>query len=323
MVKRTIKKLVRRKKNNNKIKTQIGGLTDMNINNNSPKINDAPKIKDNIRKFSEIWLQVFNNVGMYTLDKVENSIKNISKSFGVDPDRNLKDEFIRLGQKAEEFNELLNTPEGKKSLSDLKKFFNKISKEVIIPSSQELAEGLIENVEPIMIKGQNAVFALLSASPFGALIDIPRFLSESLGVVEKSVTVANNVLSIGTDTIDKLKDEKENFNKVVSNFKAVSDNITKQTNQTIDSGLNVFKNRVDEYGKNIMENEKMNNENKVDKVGGKKLLKFKKESKIVGGRIIQSQTDFLSSNVKSLQNVKQYKTKRIRTLKRRLKSRKR
>jgi putative hemolysin len=42
-----------------------------------------------------------------------------------------------------------------------------------------------------------------------------------LGVVEKSVTLADNVLNIGEDTVNKLKYEKNNFNDVVSNFNSL------------------------------------------------------------------------------------------------------
>jgi hypothetical protein len=309
--------MAKRKKNKMKFKTQIGGQpenTVVNVNDNSPKI------KDNIRKFAEIWLQVLNNMGIYTLDKVKNRVANISRSFGVDPDRSLKDEFLRLGQSAEQFNDVLNSPEGERALLNLKNFFGKISKEVIIPSSKELAEGLIENVEPIITKGEHAVFALLSASPFGALIDIPRFLSESLGVAEKSVTLANNVLDIGNETIDKVTDQKSNFDKVVSDFSSIVD----KANLKISSGLDNVRDSVNKYGENIMNETTSPIEiqslktRKRGKSGGNLLKKLKRDAKMVGGRIIKSQSEFLRSNVKC----SQYKTKR-RPLKRKPKSRRR
>jgi hypothetical protein len=314
--------MAKRKKNNMKFKTKIGGQPENIVMNDN-----SPKIKDNIRKFAEIWLQVFNNMSIYTLDKVKNRVANISRSFGIDPDRSLKDEFLRLGQSAEQFNDVLNSPEGEKALLNLKKFFGKISTEVIIPSSKELAEGLIENVEPIITKGEHAVFALLSASPFGAIIDIPRFLSESLGVAEKSVTLANNVLQIGNETIDKVTDQKSNFDKVVSDFNSIVD----KANLKISSGLDNVRDSVNEYGENIM-NETTSPDIKTEppieiqslktrkrgRSGGKLLKELKRDAKMVGGRIIKSQTEFLRSNVKG----SQYKTKR-RKLNRKTKSRRR
>jgi hypothetical protein len=197
------------------------------------------------------------------------------------------------------------------------------NREVIIPSSKELAEGLIENVEPIITKGEHAVFALLSASPFGAIIDIPRFLSESLGVAEKSVTLANNVLQIGNETIDKVTDQKSNFDKVVSDFGSIVD----KANLKISSGLDNVRDSVNEYGENIM-NETTSKEPPIEiqslktrkrgKSGGNLLKKLKRDAKMVGGRIIKSQTEFLRSNVKG----SQYKTKR-RKLNRKTKSRRR
>jgi hypothetical protein len=311
--------MAKRKKNNMKFKTKIGGQAENTVMNDN-----SPKIKDTIIKFAEIWLQVFNNISIYTLDKVKNRMANVSRSFGIDPDRSLKDEFLRLGQTAEQFNDVLNSPEGKRALLNLKNFFVKISTEVIIPSSKELAEGLIENVEPIITKGEHAVFALLSASPFGAVMDIPRFLSESLGVAEKSVTLVNNVLQIGTDTVDKVNDQKSNFDKVVSDFGSIVD----KANLKISSGLDNVRDSVNKYGENIMNETTSTAQPPIEiqslktrkrgKSGGKLLKKLKRDAKMIGGRIIKSQTEFLRSNVKG----SQYKTKR-RQLNRKPKSRRR
>jgi hypothetical protein len=157
-----------------------------------------------------------------------------------------------------------------------------------------------------MIKGQNAVFALLSASPFGAVIDIPRFLSESLGVVEKSVSLTNDVLDIGQGAVDEIKSEKSNYDKVVSEFNSLLDN----ANIKVSSGLNNIENTVNNYGKKIVENENMSSipiqGEKMPSMpiqgGGinhNKLLKeYQKQSKLIGGRIIQSQIEFLRPHSK-------------------------
>jgi hypothetical protein len=238
-------------------------------------------------------------MGLYTLDKVENTLENTSRTFGVNPNDSLENQISKIGKNAEQLNKVLETPEGKRALSNLNALFDKITKKVIIPSSQKLADGLIENLQPIMIKGQNAVFALLSASPFGAVIDIPRFLSESLGVVEKSVSLTNDVLDIGQETVDEIKSEKSNYDKVVSEFNSLLDN----ANIKVSSGLDSVGNAVNNYGKKIIENEKMPlltpiQTNTKLLGGGKfnhsKLLKeYQKQSKLIGGRIIQSQIEFL------------------------------
>jgi hypothetical protein len=248
-------KKTKTRKNKKKNKTQRGGLTNMNTNTNTNMntninnqiINDKPTIKDNLKKFADIWLKAFNYTGLYALDKVENKLEETSKKFGVNPNDSLENQISKIGKNAERFNKVLDTPEGKRALSNLNALFDKITKKVIVPSSQKLSESLIENLQPIMVRGQNAVFALLSASPFGAVVDIPRFFSESLGVVEKSVSLADDVLDISQDAVNEIKNEKSNYDKVVSEFNSLLDN----ANIKISSGLDNVGNAVNNYGKNL------------------------------------------------------------------------
>ena len=294
------KSRIRIRKNNKTCKKQIGG--EGAIGNNSP-----PTLKDNLTKFADIFVQFFNNMSIYTLDKVEAKITDASKSFGIDPNKSIGDEFKKIGEKAGQLNNVLDTPEGKQALLNLTAFFNKITKTVIIPNSQKLAEGLIEALGPILVRGQNAVFALLSASPFGAIIDIPRFLSESLGVVEKSVSLVDDVLDVGNDTADKLKNEKNNFDGIVSNFSS----LIEKANTQLSSGLDNVKNNVDNYGKNMMaKGIPVNNINTS-------LNQYRNEAKMVGGRVKEAYSEFIKGHVTKSQIIKQYGgTRKRRIIKR-------
>jgi hypothetical protein len=316
-------------KNKNIFKSQKGGEGEL------PENNVPPTLRDNIKKFADIWLQSFNNLSMYTLDKIEDKIKDVSIKWGVNPNSSIKTEIKKVSQKAEEITAALDTPQGKKALTNLTNLFNRITKNVIIPSSRKLTEQLIENLQPIMIKGQNAVFALLSASPFGAIIDIPRFVSESLGVIEKSVTLADDVLDIGIDTVDQIKTEKGAFDSVLSEF----DSLTESANAKISSGLDSVKSTVDNYGKGIMSSDmktgltnsmdgmktgltnsmdgmKTGLTNSMDgmKTGltsglndvNKSFQQYKKESTMIGGRVKNAYSEFVSPIINSQQMIKQY-----------------
>jgi len=219
-----------RKKYRRKNKTQMGG-DDTNI----------PTIKDNMERLINIFKKAFIIVNVYLLNKFENKLTNISNSYGINPNETLENQISQMSKKAEDLNNVLNTPEGQQALSNLKNLFNKMTKEVVVPSSLQLAEELIDGLQPIMIRGLNAVFAILSASPFGALIDIPRFLSESLGVLEKSVTLVNNGLKIFNETFDKIEDNKAEVKEEVSRIYSLINN----ANEKISSGLNMIENNVD------------------------------------------------------------------------------
>jgi ABC-type transporter Mla subunit MlaD len=155
------------------------------------------------------------------------------------------------------------------------------------------------------------VFALLSASPFGAVIDIPRFLSESLGVVEKSVSLADDVLDVGQESVTKLKAEKGNFDNVVSEFQSLVD----QANSQVSSGLDSVQQSVNDYGAKIndygtaMKQFGTDAVSKADQYGANmvsnvnhmntdidnSLKKYQNQSRMIGGRINKSASDFFSS----------------------------
>ena len=291
-----------RKKYRKKNKKQMGG-DDTNI----------PTINDNMERLVNIFKKAFIIVNVYLLNKFENKLSNIAYSYGVNPNETFEDQISKISQKIENLNNVLNTPEGQQALSNLKDLFNKITTEVVIPSSTQLAEQLIESLQPIMIRGQNAVFALLSASPFGALIDIPRFLSESLGVLEKSVTLVNNGLKIVNETFDKLEDNKSKVKEEVSKIYSLINNASEK----LSGGLDMIENKVNNtLQMPATDNYKVNQ--LIQTGGGIELLQtYRNNAKMVGGRIIKSQLEFLTPHTNKTQNYSKHKIKRKTTLKKR------
>lgn len=269
--------------------------------------NVSPTITDNIKKFADIWIKIVNSIGMYTLTSISNKVSSISKSYGVDPDKPLSEEITKLSQKAKNLNNALDTPEGRRALQNLRELFNKISNNVIVPSSEKLAEELIENMQPILLRGQNAVFALLSASPFGAIIDIPRFLSESLGVVESSTTLLNQALDITTNAVDEIKSQEAEYNNVKSQFESLMETGNSAVSSTLDS----VNNTIDRY------NRYNNSDNLIPDTMN--MNKLQKTGQIIGGRASKSQKDFFKSHVTSSKIIRQYGGKR-KTIRKLLKS---
>ena len=348
--KKTIK-IVKTRKKYRRNKTQMGG--------------HIPTIKDNMEKLINIFKKAFIIVNVYLINKFENKLSDLSNSYGINPNETLENKISQMSIKLEDLKNVLNTPEGQQALSNLKNLFNKMTKEVIVPSSTQLAEELIESLQPIMIRGQNAVFALLSASPFGAIIDIPRFLSESLGVLEKSVTLVNNGLKIVNETFYKLEDNKAKVKEEVSRIYSLINN----ANEKISSGLNMIEDKVDDnlvmpeinanpannlampeinanqannlvmpvnnFIKSAINVKPLNNSIKpeinakpvnnfamsasntaqvIQNGGGVELLEtYRNQAKMVGGRIIKSQLEFLAP----------YGTTRKRDLKRKRATRRR
>lgn len=264
-----------------KNKKYIGGVNDV-----------SPTITDNIKKFANIWIKIVNSIGMYTLDGISNKVSNVSRSYGIDPDKSLSEEIMKISQKTQNLNNALDTPEGRRALQKLRELFNKITSNVIVPSSEKLAEELIKNMQPIMLRGQNAVFALLSASPFGAIIDIPRFLSESLGVVESSTTLLNQALNITTNAVDEIKSQESAFNNVKSDFESLMET----GNSVVSNTLDTVNDKIDQYNSNNIIPQNMD--------------KLQKTGQMIGGRATKSQRDFLKSHITTSKIIKQYGGKR-------------
>lgn len=280
------------RKNKKQVKRFKGGnMNNVNLYSNPSvrrPIMPHPTIKDNIKKFVDIWIKLFNSIGSYSLATIDNKITDLSASYGVDINSNnsIQNELTKMSMKTEKLNEALDTPEGRQALNNLNRLFDNITKSVIIPSSQKLTDDIIENIQPILIKGQNAVFALLSASPFGAIIDIPRFLSESLGVVEKSVSLVDDVLGVTEEAVDRIKQHQEEYNNVKSEFATLMDNANSKVSDTLDS----VNNNIDYFN---------NSASNIQRTG-----------QMIGGRVSKSQLAFITPTVTLEKIIKQNKTKK-------------
>lgn len=291
-----------------KNKVKIGGDMSSGSNNNINNINNTvpPALRDNLKKIADILIQLFNNVGMYTLKRIENGVSNTSRSFGIDPNNSLKDEMMKVGEKVEKINKVLDTPEGRRALANLRLLLDKISKEVIIPDSEKLANQLIEHVPPILTKGQNAIFDLLSASPLGPFFDIPKLVADSVGVVEKSATLMNEALGTFEETSNKLKAEKGRFNEIAADFNS----LIEKGNEKMSENLDYIQKKVDTSAGMSFD---------------KDFKKYQQEAKIIGGRLQKSKDNFWASHVNSSKILQQYGgknyTKRTHRLRRKLTSR--
>ena len=128
-----------------------------------------------------------------------------------------------------------------------------------------------------------------------------------MGVVEKSVSLVDDVLDVGNDTADKLKNEKNNFDGIVSNFSS----LIEKANTQLSSGLDNVKNNVDNYGKNMMaKGIPVNNMNTS-------LSQYRNEARMVGGRVKEAYSEFIKGHVTKSQIIKQYGgTRKRRIIKR-------
>jgi hypothetical protein len=269
---------------------------------------EPPGVKDNVKKALDIGLQLGDNVAALGLEKLEDGVKNFSESIGIDTNKSVKQEITKIGKKAEEIQQALNTPEGRKAVQSATKLLSDISEDIIAPAVETGVSQVIDHSGPIITKGQNALFDIVSASPFGPLFDIPKLGSDVLGVVENTAAMASDISETAEETLGKVKDKENEIKSVWSNLENVVTKSTGNMNSGLSSGLTNIKNRVDNYGKEIVKQSK----NATDT-----LKNVHKEGVKIGGRINKSKLEFLTPSINKTKILKQYggnkwKTKKYR-----------
>jgi hypothetical protein len=287
---------------------------------------EPPGVKDNAKKVLDIGIQFGDNVAALGLEKLEDSVENFSRSIGIDPNKSVKGEITKWGKKAEEIQKALDTPEGRRAMQNASKLLSNISEDVIAPAIETGASQVIEHSGPIITKGQNALFDVISASPFGPLFDIPKLGADLLGVAENTAAMAADISGTTEETLGKLKDKENEVKGVWADLEKAVEKGSNGMNLGLSSGLDSIKNKVDNYGKEIVKN----NSNTIDKLknaqtegvnysknlvndgknlvnNGKEMMNnsktmnslknIHKEGVKIGGRINKAKLDFLAPRI--------------------------
>ncbi len=247
---------------------------------------EPPSTLDNLKKGLNIGLQLGNNITASGLEYLQKKLLKWCELMGIDPKANVADEFNKIAVKTNEMVEVLKTEKGKKALANLGKIASEFSEEVLAPASTKVVETVIDNSGPIINKSVKAVLDGVSATPFGPIIEIPRFVADVAGIVQDSTSMVADVLDVGKNTLDKAKDSSSKLQDGLSNLQSVIN----KGNASISSELNNIQDMVNSSGKKIVSD----GMNDVNKMSGGSLKKYQKEAIMIGGRVNKSQLEFLS-----------------------------
>jgi hypothetical protein len=265
-------------------------------NDSAPEL---PSVLSNVEKASEIGVQVVDNTLANILNATENSLQDVAEDIiGLDPKLNTQEQIEKLGEKVEEIEKAFSSPEGQEALSDLGNAGAAITDKVIAP----IADIVAERSGPILNKGINALINAVSTLPVvGSILNGAKAAGNAMDIAEDITSIvgeATDVTEKNIENIDNLKN-------------AVTD-VINEVNEKVGDDLNQVKNIVDDHGKQIMQ------EN-IIQAAGNSLKNYQQESKMIGGRINKSYSEFVTSP----KITQQYgRTKRRRILKRnRLQSR--
>jgi hypothetical protein len=302
--------MVRKTRKQRKMKKIGGSIEPQTI---KPQTIEPPSTLDNVKKVFDIGLQIGDNVAALGLEKLEDVTENVSESLGIDPNKSVTQEVSRIGDKVEEIQNALDTPEGKKALQNASNLLSDISEDVIAPAVEKGMSQILDHSEPIITKGQNALLNIVSASPIGPVLDLSMLASNSLGVVENTVSMVNDVTGTAKETVEQIKDKEDDIKGVWSNIMNVIQQGTSNINSGVSNGLNNIQNRVNNYGREIVKNNNpvsQINNNPVSQINN-----IHKEGVKIGGRIHKSQMAFLKPTVNKTRILKRYKSKSKRKTK--------
>ncbi len=242
---------------------------------------------------------------------VAKGIQNAAEAVGIDPNKTMDINMGNLKNNLQNINRVLNSPEGEQLKEEAKKILAD-SVEIVKPSVKEIIdEGneLIKKEIPII--GNMANEAVLMIPGAGQVIGAVEEVGNVAQASEAAIEGVSNLTSTGTDAINNLKEQKKKTETLLGNFKDTLNNISSEVNKTVSSGINAAQQHVNKEGINI--NSQM--KNMVPQSDPMKYMQ--KNAKMIGGRIRQSQLDFLEPYIlRKKQNGGKWITKRVKNYRR-------
>ena len=275
-------------------------------NNELEQTNNIPSTTDNLKQAVSIGSNISNIIAANGLQYAESGIKNISEIAGIDPNASLQEEIKKIAQKTGEMSSALRSPEAQAALIHLGEVITEVSERVLSPALIKIIDDVAGHSDKIIANFINAVINAANSTPIAPLLGIPRTISNLASGTQTAIDLTNNILS---ETNNAVKGVNENKGKIESAYNDLM-NIINKGNQFVSDGLNEMQENVNTYGQGLMKKEEekqgamkegekqvlKTQEMQVQKGGGL-LKKLKEQSRMVGGRIIESQREFLSSSV--------------------------
>ena len=260
-----------------------------------PKITSVPiptpTLDDNIKDIKNVASDVGNvavSAGVQGLHNVTNSA---IEGLGLDPNVSVSDNVSALNSELNILNKEINdTEEGK----ELKKNVGELALDVVetlkpavskgIDIVTEGAQKMSKSVGKVIVTGMNEVLPPIFA--------INELANMTTAAAQAGETIAE-LTKTGAEAAEKLEKSKE---KATSIWNSVNTMV----NKAMQTGINTAKSGVDILKKNTI-----NPQPSVQSAGGS-LKKYNKTAKMIGGRITESQLEFLYPYVNKSQILQQY-----------------
>lgn len=278
-----------------RFKKNIRGGT-LNEIGTAKEVNELPSTMSNIKKLTDIGLQLGNNIAAKGINYMEDGIQNAVEYVGIDPNASVNDEIQKIGNKLGQVKYALESPAGQMALNNMQDVASEFSEKIIGPSVNKVVESVADNSGPIINKSVKAVLDGISATPIGPIVEIPRFLGDIGGIVEDSTAMAADVINIGKNAFEQGQAQTNKFQDAWNDLQ----NVVQSANQTVSNKLDSIQDKFEQVPP---------------------LKKYQQEAMMIGGRTNKSQMEFLYGSTNQLKmrgkhSRKRKNKKRVLTYKR-------
>ena len=311
-------------------KRMYGGASDNNSEYSMPppppeipekkEVIPTPTLNDNLEDAGEVAADIGNIAVSAGIQGVKNLTNSFAESIGVDPNNSASEVVQELTDSAKKLTNVLNSPQGE----ELKKEAAEIASDfvdILKPAANDMLNTANELLEKeIPIAGNMLNEAALMIPGAGQVIGAVEEMGNVAQAVEGAVESTAKLTQTGTDTLSKLETNREK----VSSF---WDKLTNLMNNGVKDGIGIVKSGVDSLKKNIKPKMPIDIKPKIPNIpstveaAGGSLKKYQKEAIMIGGRVVQSQSEFLSPKDNSSQILRQYGGKRHTKRRNRVRSR--
>ena len=264
----------------------------------------VPSITSNIVNTGKLLSSVATNLAAQ-------GIQSAAEAVGVDPTKSVQDNINEIGDKVENINTALDSPEGQQLKAE----------------TSELLANSIDILDPSIKKAENiANDSLLKLSDTGtgmlvtALNELPPiFLMSELSKFGTAAAQAGEgiaeLTTTGTQALKNLEEQKRKAEIIWERGKTLVNNITTGVNKTVSNGISELQKKVDSRPY-------VDGSNRLGLEGGS-LKKIHKDALMIGGRVSKSHLEFISPQVNRKQllgkyrNTKKHYNSKIRETRRR------
>lgn len=280
---------------------------------NNQETAPAPTIMSNLSALKDLAVSATSNY-------MAKGIERTAEAVGIDTNKSMDYNMGNIKNNLQNINAVLNSPKGEQLKEEAKQILAD-TVEIVKPSVKEIIdEGneLIKKEIPII--GNMANEAVLMIPGAGQVIGAVEEVGNVAQASEAAIEGVANLTATGTDAINNLKEQKKKTETLFGNFKDTLDNISSEVNKTLSSGINIAQQHVNKEGINI--NSQMKHmipdlvPQSVD-MNVEPMKYMQKSAKMIGGRIRQSQLDFLEPHIlRKKQNGGKWITKRVKNYRR-------